>query len=142
MPLDFLLFLLLVGGIGPWVRHIMAVDAPMDYPLASGGACFVCWGQRDFLGIVQGFFIYLDSGVFCGVVEVYSGVISPGVHPILAVSDPVLRDIVSGGVCSSFWWWGEVWVLSVRLSLYGIGFSREGSWYLPEELVQGSPVFC
>ena len=72
MPLDFLLFLLLVGGIGPWVRHIMAVDAPMDYPLASGGACFVCWGQRDFLGIVQGVFIYLDSGVFCGVVEVYS----------------------------------------------------------------------
>ena len=119
----------------------MAVDAPRDYPLDSAGACFVCWGHMDCLVIVQEVFLYLDSGVFCGGVGVHSGVISPGVHPILAVADPVLRALVGGGVCSVIWWWGEVWVLSGGLSFSGVGFSREGSRYLPEELVQGSPVF-
>ena len=59
MPLDFISFLLLVGGIGSGVCHIMAVSAPRNKFLASDGACFVRLGRKECLGVGQGVLLYL-----------------------------------------------------------------------------------
>ena len=47
-------FILLSVGIGPGVRHILDVVSPRSYVCASGGACFVCQGWSECLGVIWG----------------------------------------------------------------------------------------
>ena len=65
--MDFLSFLLRVRGIGPGVRHLLAVASPRADVLASGGACSVHRVQSECMGVGVdwGFCIFLRI-VFLG----------------------------------------------------------------------------
>ena len=49
--MGLLSFLLLVSGIDPGVRHILAVAAPRANVLASGGSCSILRGWSECMGV-------------------------------------------------------------------------------------------
>ena len=49
--MGLLSFPILSGGVGPRVRHILAVSTPRSEVPASGGSCFVCRGWSECLGV-------------------------------------------------------------------------------------------
>ena len=47
-------FLFLAGGVGLGIHYILAISAPWVDVLATGGDCFVYWGQSECL-VLSGF---------------------------------------------------------------------------------------
>ena len=86
----------------------MDLADPRDDVLAKGGACFVCWGRDECLGVEWEVCICLGLGFSWGGIKVLSGRISLGVLLVLTVNSPgddtlvcvgdwVLRGCQGGG---------------------------------------------
>ena len=90
-------FILLTGGVVPGVRSILAIADPWDGILATGGDCFIYWGQSECLHVEWGF--CLGFGFFQGVIRDLSGGIFPGVCLILSVAAPDADIFSGGGAC-------------------------------------------